>query len=144
LPEFDSWLGRARYERRPGGPPGKRNGFRPRHVQTAEGELEIEVPQVREVARPYVSKLFPKWHCKPLLRTHATRRARRAALTVGRAPALGGDCLLLWPEVEPDDCARVRSGLAMEDQRDERVAEEWVLVVELLHEVVGVALVCGR
>src|SRR3954471_14125387 len=34
--EFDSWLGRARYERRPGGPPGKRNGFRPRRLQTAE------------------------------------------------------------------------------------------------------------
>jgi hypothetical protein len=28
--EFDQWLGRARYERRPAGPPGKRNGFRPR------------------------------------------------------------------------------------------------------------------
>jgi putative transposase len=67
--EFDTWLGRARYERRPGGPPGKRNGFRPRHVQTGEGELRIEVPQVREAAIPFVSKLFPKWHCKRLLRT---------------------------------------------------------------------------
>jgi putative transposase len=67
--EFDTWLGRARYERRPDGPPGKRNGFRPRHLQTAEGELEIEIPQVRETARPFVSKLFPKWHCKRLLRT---------------------------------------------------------------------------
>ena len=27
--EFDSWLGRARYERRPDGPPGKRTGFVP-------------------------------------------------------------------------------------------------------------------
>jgi transposase-like protein len=67
--EFDSWLGRARYERRPEGPSGKRNGFRPRHVQTAEGELRIEIPQVREAAMPFVSKLFPKWHCKRLLRT---------------------------------------------------------------------------
>jgi putative transposase len=67
--EFDTWLGRARYERRPDGPPGKRNGFRPRHVQTAEGELRIEIPQVREAAIPFVSKLFPKWHCKRLLRT---------------------------------------------------------------------------
>src|SRR5437588_9591685 len=46
-----------------------RNGFRPRHVQTAEGELRIEIPQVREAAMPFVSKLFPKWHCKRLLRT---------------------------------------------------------------------------
>ncbi|MBV8953409.1 MAG: hypothetical protein JO179_04680 [Solirubrobacterales bacterium] len=44
--EFDSWLGRARYERRPERQrglryyeSGLRNGFRPRHVQTAEGEL---------------------------------------------------------------------------------------------------------
>jgi putative transposase len=67
--EFDTWLGRARYERRPAAPPGKRNGFRPRHVQTAEGELRIEIPQVREAAQTFVSKLFPKWHCKRLLRT---------------------------------------------------------------------------
>ena len=67
--EFDTWLGRARYERRRDALPGKRNGFRPRHVQTAEGELRIEIPQVREAAIPFVSKLFPKWHCKRLLRT---------------------------------------------------------------------------
>ena len=67
--EFDSWLGRARYERRPGGPPGKRNGFRPRRLQTAEGELRIEIPQVRETAEPFVSKLFRKGHTKRLLRT---------------------------------------------------------------------------
>ena len=48
---------------------GKRNGFRPRHVQTAAGELRIEIPQVRAAAMPFVSKLFPKWHCKRLLRT---------------------------------------------------------------------------
>jgi transposase-like protein len=67
--EFDTWLGRARYERKPEAGAGKRNGFRPRHVQTAEGELRIEIPQVRETAIPFVSKLFPKWHCKRLLRT---------------------------------------------------------------------------
>jgi hypothetical protein len=48
---------------------GLRNGFRPWHVQTAEGELRIEVPQAREAVMPFVSKLFPKWHCKRLLRT---------------------------------------------------------------------------
>jgi len=67
--EFDQWLGRARYQRRPERQRGLRNGFRPRHVQTAEGELEIEIPQAREAAMPFVSKLFPKWHCKRLLRT---------------------------------------------------------------------------
>jgi putative transposase len=64
--EFDAWLGRARYERRPEHQrglrnygDGLRNGFRPRTVQTLEGELEVEIPQVREAAEPFVSKLFP-------------------------------------------------------------------------------------
>jgi putative transposase len=65
--EFDLWLGRARYERRPEAPPGKRNGFRPRSVQSAEGEVAVEIPQVREAAEPFVSKLFPRG--KRFLRT---------------------------------------------------------------------------
>jgi putative transposase len=35
--EFDAWLGRARYERRPDHQRGLRNGFRPRKAQTLEG-----------------------------------------------------------------------------------------------------------
>src|ERR1700740_2040187 len=52
--EFDAWLGRARYERRPGYQrglqnfgSGLRNGFRPRTVQTADGGLEVGVPPDR-------------------------------------------------------------------------------------------------
>jgi putative transposase len=58
--EFDAWLGRARYERRAEASPGKRNGFRPRRLQTGEGELSVEIPQVREAAEPFVSKLSPR------------------------------------------------------------------------------------
>jgi putative transposase len=65
--EFDAWLGRARYERRPehqrglrNYDSGLRNGFRARKLQTAEGELEVAIPQVREAAEPFVSKLFPR------------------------------------------------------------------------------------
>jgi transposase-like protein len=64
--EFDAWLGRARYERRPDQrglrnyDSGLRNGFRPRKVQTAEGELSVEIPQVREAAETFASKLFPR------------------------------------------------------------------------------------
>jgi len=65
--EFDAWLGRARYERRPeyqrglrNYESGLRNGFRPRKVQTAEGELEVEIPQIREAAETFASKLFPR------------------------------------------------------------------------------------
>jgi putative transposase len=64
--EFDAWLGRARYERRPDHQrglrnygSGLRNGFRARRLQTLEGELDVEIPQVREAAEPFVSKLFP-------------------------------------------------------------------------------------
>jgi putative transposase len=73
--EFDAWLGRARYERRPDRPEyqrGLRNGFRPRRVQTLEGELSVDLPQVREAAEPFVSKLFP---CSTkVLRTEPLRR----------------------------------------------------------------------
>lgn len=76
--EFDAWLGRARYERRPeyqrglvNYESGLRNGYRPRRVQTGEGEIQVAVPQVRETAEPFVSKLFP---CsRKLLRTEPLR-----------------------------------------------------------------------
>ena len=58
--EFDAFIGRARYERKPEAPPGKRNGYRPRRVRSAEGEVEVEVPQLREAAAPFTSKLFPR------------------------------------------------------------------------------------
>jgi hypothetical protein len=29
-------------------------------VQTAEGELQVEIPQVREAAETFASKLFPR------------------------------------------------------------------------------------
>ncbi len=65
--EFDAWLGRARCERRApdqsderSEESGLRNGFWPRRVQTAEGELAIEIPQVRQAAETFASKLFPR------------------------------------------------------------------------------------
>jgi putative transposase len=64
--EFDAWLGRARYERRPeyqrrlrNYESGLRNGFRSRTVQTAEGELSVEIPQVRERRRRSPRSCFP-------------------------------------------------------------------------------------
>ena len=69
--EFDACLGRACYERRPEYQRGLRNGFRPRRMQTGEGELEVGIPQVREAAEPFVSKLFPRG--TKLLRTEPLR-----------------------------------------------------------------------
>jgi putative transposase len=74
--EFDAWLGRARYERRPDVEAGMRNGFRARTLQTAEGELAVEIPQVREAAAPFVSRLFPRG--TKLLRTEPLK-----ALVIG-------------------------------------------------------------
>jgi putative transposase len=81
--EFDAWLGRARYERRPGHQrglrnyeSGLRNGFRPRTLQTAEGELQIAIPQIREAAETFASKLFPR--TPKLLRTEPLK-----ALVIG-------------------------------------------------------------
>jgi putative transposase len=81
--EFEAWLGRARYERRPeyqrglrNYESGLRNGFRARRVQTAEGELQINIPQVREAAETFASKLFPR--TPKLLRTEPLK-----ALVIG-------------------------------------------------------------
>ena len=81
--EFDAWWGRARYERRPhdqreerSDESGLRNGFCPRTLQTAEGELEIEIPQVRQAAETFASKLFPR--TPKLLRTEPLK-----ALVIG-------------------------------------------------------------
>ncbi len=95
--EFDAWLGDARYERRPdyqrglrNHGSGLRNGFRPRRVQTAEGELSMEIPQVRAAAEPFVSRLFPRG--TKLLRTsrcggtprHVPPRKAQTSMTTGR------------------------------------------------------------
>jgi putative transposase len=81
--EFDAWLGRSRYERRPDSErglqnygSGLRNGFRPRTLQTAEGELSVEIPQVRQAAETFASKLFPR--TPKLLRTEPLK-----ALVIG-------------------------------------------------------------
>src|ERR1700743_3616660 len=55
---------------------GLRNGFRSRRVQTAEGELAIEIPQVRQAAETFASKLFPR--TPKLLRTEPLK-----ALVIG-------------------------------------------------------------
>ncbi len=58
--EASAFLGRAHYERTPALPrKGYRNGVRPRRVQTAEGELVIEVPQVRGALERFVCRTIP-------------------------------------------------------------------------------------
>ncbi|MBV9596900.1 MAG: IS256 family transposase [Chloroflexi bacterium] len=56
--EVTEFLQRARYERTSGAR-GSRNGTRPKQVQTAEGELTIAMPQVRNADQPFASRLIP-------------------------------------------------------------------------------------
>jgi putative transposase len=64
--EVTAFLARARYERTPEAR-GYRNGQRPRRLQTAEGELVIEMPQVRKTVEPFVCRTIPD--CRSIIRT---------------------------------------------------------------------------
>jgi transposase-like protein len=56
--EVTAFLGRARYQRT-GEASGSRNGTRPKSVQTAEGEINIDMPQVRGATERFISRVFP-------------------------------------------------------------------------------------
>lgn len=56
--EVDEFLGRAHYQRAPDAR-GWRNGVRPRRVQTGEGELIVEVPQIRGAVERFVCRTIP-------------------------------------------------------------------------------------
>ncbi len=66
--EATEFLGRARYERTPSAR-GSRNGVRPRRVQTAEGELQIQMPQLRNTAERFVCQVIPE--TRTVIRTRA-------------------------------------------------------------------------
>jgi transposase-like protein len=57
--EVTDYLGRGHYERSEEGEEhrGYRNGYRPARMDTAEGRVKLQVPQVRESAEPYQSRL---------------------------------------------------------------------------------------
>src|SRR5678810_437195 len=57
--EQGDWLGgRGRYVRRAEGQVGSRNGYEPGRIRTAEGPIEVAVPQVRGAAAPFRSSLM--------------------------------------------------------------------------------------
>src|SRR3989440_4281798 len=56
--EVAAFLSRARYERTPKAT-GSRNGTRPKPIQSAEGEISIAMPQVRNTAERFVSQVIP-------------------------------------------------------------------------------------
>src|SRR6266446_2051796 len=56
--EVAAFLNRARYQRTRAAT-GSRNGTRPKPIQTAEGEISIAMPQVRNTAERFVSQVIP-------------------------------------------------------------------------------------
>jgi putative transposase len=58
--ETTDYLGRGHYERHEGEQEhrGYRNGYRPANMDTAEGRIQLQVPQVRESPEPYRSRLI--------------------------------------------------------------------------------------
>lgn len=56
--EATEFLGRARYQRTAEARE-SRNGVRARRVQTAEGEFEVQIPQLRNTAERFVSRVIP-------------------------------------------------------------------------------------
>jgi putative transposase len=50
--------GRGRYQRRVEGQVGSRNGYEPGRIRTAEGPIEVAVPQVRGAGAPFRSSLM--------------------------------------------------------------------------------------
>jgi len=55
--EVTEFLGRGHYERQKGGSTGYRNGYEPFKIKTAEGEIHVYKPQVRNSEKPFRSKL---------------------------------------------------------------------------------------
>jgi putative transposase len=97
--EAEAFLGRARYERTPDAA-GSRNGHRPRRVQTAEGEITIAVPQVRDTLTRFVSSVIPD--TKAVVRTRPLEAlvigayvrglSDRDIESLAREAGLGGIC----------------------------------------------------
>lgn len=56
--EVSERLGRGRYERRSEGERGYRNGFKRRRLDTAEGRIGVQVPQVRDTEEPFRLELW--------------------------------------------------------------------------------------
>jgi transposase-like protein len=78
--EATDFLGRDRYVRHHGAEPhsGYRNGYEPGRVRTAEGEIPLHIPQVRQTPVPYQSRLlsFLRGHTDVLDRLVAEMYAR--------------------------------------------------------------------
>ena len=81
-------------------------------MQTAEGELSVEVPQVREAAEPFVSRLFPRG--TKLLRTEPLLAATSGQQQVSdhrtQMGAVLDTCGWQWPTMRARRQSRIFPG----------------------------------
>jgi hypothetical protein len=95
--EVATFLNRPRYERTAEAR-GSRNGVRPRRVQTAEGELEVKVPQLRNTVEQFVSRVIPE--TRTVIRTRLFEWYWRGYQTTNPSllqPAVSAHVAQLWP-----------------------------------------------
>lgn len=124
--EQADFIGRDRYER--GERKGRRNGYEPGHLDTAEGRLEVKVPQVRGTEAPYRSRVMalvgPQTEALTTLATEMYARGLSTRDIEAAFTDATGDCLLsksavsdvtetLWEEYEAFQ-KRDLSGYAVE------------------------------
>jgi len=58
--EVSEFLGRAHYQRRQDGTSGYRNGYEPKALKTPVGHLGLALPQTRQTAQPFRSRLVAR------------------------------------------------------------------------------------
>ena len=100
--EVAAFLGRARYERTLAAT-GSRNGTRPKPIQTAEGEISIAIPQVRNTAEEDVGDVRPSISDGDEVRACGVRDGEQLS---GRRSRAGSDLSLRLQPVAPQsvDC----------------------------------------
>jgi Transposase, Mutator family len=119
--EQSDFLGRGRYDRRADGQVGSRNGYERGRLRTAEGFVDVAVPQIRGAAEPFRSSLIGHIAAKvianpvgaPLCPGEQVLQAVRCGLTavLGDSPAvLAGPARRACPASAPRRAAMARDG----------------------------------
>jgi putative transposase len=124
--EVETFLGRGRYERKPGSRQGSRNGSRERPFQCGSGTVEVPVPRVRDTEEPFRPATVSGWRKKSAallsvipqlyiegLSTRDFRRALRPLL--GETGLSRSTVSRITQELKGDFAAWRRRSLADED-----------------------------
>ena len=124
--EQTDYVGREHYQRGEGN--GYRSGYKPDHLDTAEGRVNIDLPRIRDAHTPFRSRLFDHLRGDSQMVEHlATEMYARGMSTRDIEAAFTdeqGVCLLSRSgvsEVTSGDVGRIRGLSAARSQRHSRV-----------------------